>query len=617
MADNNDLFLQRLGNAVECFATFTKRCVYTFEVVLHVWGIYSLYNAIKYIWNEPLGLLKNFNIVQEVQVPDPRVEFLDSVWLTIIGLLQSNERPLKMIIVGIVVSIFTAWLTRRRVRRAVQKMRGVKLEAMRVGSKFRVGKIPNCQIAIKRQGVFVDSHVGFGIRVNDFLVVPTHVLGDMQEIILSVEGRKSYLINVSSRIESKIVSDLTYIKVSKDVWSVLGAQQARLAREVPSVKLFASVAGYQGITDGMLACSSEQCLMTYGGSTVPGMSGAAYMVGNVVHAIHTGEVSNENMGISSVLIYHEISSLVSYESSDLDALDIWDAPRRKAPWDTNDIKDQILRVNKLTADEQDAILASGGSDSWARSMGFENAQVQAPASSTITVNVPPPPPMPRTPVTTSRRAHFNPISRTVDFAPHGVDSELSSLVVSGLSNPIEERFILLENRVAALEAGRTVVQDAGGEFPCTQCAVVCTTQSRLDNHLVFNHSPKHTCDRCGLDTFRSLRSLGNHRLQCKLAVASNQSSQVIRGESSNPADFKNIVKMDRSSFLGKKRRSPPRVSRPSGRNSKSLDNNPRYQHQLENRSEMNDFRNQLQEISNLLQRVLPGPSSAMQPSSSR
>lgn len=611
MAENNDLFLQRVGSAIEGCTTFIRRCYYTFEVLLHVWGIYSLYRVVLSFVNEPLGLLKNLNIIQEVKVPDPRIEFLDSVWDFMIAVLHSNERPLQMIIVGMIVSTFAAWLNRRRVRRAVQRMRGVKLEAMRAGSTFRVGKIPNCQVAIKRQGVFMDSHVGFGIRVNDFLVVPTHVLGDMQEVILSVEGRRNYLINVTSRIESKIVSDLTYLKVAKDVWSVLGAQQARLAREVPAVKLFASVAGLQGITDGMLACSSEQCLMTYGGSTVPGMSGAAYMVGNVVHAIHTGEVSNENMGISSVLIYHEISSLVSYESSDLDALDIWDAPqRKKAPWDTNDIKEQIVRVNKLTDDEQVAILAAGGANSWARSMGFENAK-----PSNITVNIPTPPPMPQNP----RNVQFDPTTRTIRVNPHGVDGEETSLTISGLSNPVEERFVLLENRVAALELeiGKRLVHDLSKTqklFPCTMCSANCTTEARLENHMTFNHSSRHTCDRCGVNTFRSLKSLGNHRLSCKLPIAQNQSSQIVRGESSNPTDFRNIVKMDRSSFLGKKRRSPPRASRRSGRSSRSSDNNPRYQPQQESPSEMNDFRKQLQEISSLLQKVLPGPSSAMQPS---
>lgn len=611
MAENNDLFLQRVSNAIISCKTCIVRCYYTFEVLLHVWGIYSLYRAITNFVNDPLELLRDFHIIQEVKVPDPRMQILDSVVEFLILILHSIEGPLKMIIVGVVVSIIAAWLGRRRVRRAVQKLRGVRLEAMRAGSTFRVGKIPSCQVAIKRQGVFVDSHVGFGIRVNDFLVVPTHVLGDMQEIILSVEGRKNYLINVSSRIESKIVSDLTYLKVAKDVWSVLGAQQARLAREVPAVKLFASVAGLQGITDGMLACSSEQCLMTYGGSTVPGMSGAAYMVGNVVHAMHTGEVSNENMGISSVLIYHEISSLVSYESSDLDVIDIWDAPqRKKAPWDTNDIKEQIARVNKLTDDEQNAILAAGGSDSWARSMGFENAK-----PSNITVNIPQPPPMPHNP----RSVQFDPVTRSIRVNPQGVECEETSLVISGLSNPIEERFVLLENRVAALELeiGKRLVKEVVKTqlFPCTLCSASCTTEARLENHMTFNHSSRHSCDRCGVNTFRSLKSLGNHRLSCKLPVAQNQSSQVVRGESAVPTDFRNIVKMDRSSFLEKKRRSPPRASRRSGRSSRSSDNNPRYQPQQENPSEMDDIRKQLQGISNLLQKVLPGPSSDMQPNS--
>lgn len=55
-------------------------------------------------------------------------------------------------------------------------------------------------------------------------------------------------------------------------------------------------------------------LLSYSGSTVPGMSGAAYIKNKEVYGMHMGATCDENVGVAAVIIYRELREIVLGES---------------------------------------------------------------------------------------------------------------------------------------------------------------------------------------------------------------------------------------------------------------------------------------------------------------
>nr|UGO57122.1 MAG: hypothetical protein 1 [Riboviria sp.] len=195
----------------------------------------------------------------------------------------------------------------RVLRRMSYRLRGIKFEAMMEGSELMNGKeIPACQVEIWTPGLLCSSFQGYGIRVNNFLVVPTHVLRNCTQVLLG--GKESVVVS-SKPIASRLNSDVSYIMVSEETWSRLGVAKAKMAKKMMPVLV--SCTGRNGTSSGMLRMSSVKGMVTYLGSTVPGMSGAAYYVSNVVHGIHSGVAGAVNIGVTAQLITTELKAMVS------------------------------------------------------------------------------------------------------------------------------------------------------------------------------------------------------------------------------------------------------------------------------------------------------------------
>lgn len=195
----------------------------------------------------------------------------------------------------------------RFLRRMSYRLRGIKFEAMMEGSELMSGKeIPACQVEIWTPGLLCSSFQGYGIRVNSFLVVPTHVLRNCTQVLL--RGKESIVVS-SKPIPSRINSDVSYIMVSEETWSRLGVAKARMAKKMAPVLV--SCTGKNGTSSGMLRMSNVKGMVTYLGSTVPGMSGAAYYVANMVYGIHSGVAGAVNIGVTSQLITTELKAIVS------------------------------------------------------------------------------------------------------------------------------------------------------------------------------------------------------------------------------------------------------------------------------------------------------------------
>nr|QVG74748.1 hypothetical protein 1 [Virus sp.] len=260
-----------------------------------------------------------------------------------------------IILVVVSMAIITRQVLKLIVPRCVrcfQRARGIEFvgEAMMAGSEFtHAGSCPKGQIAIMRPGVLSDSHVGFGVRVGDVLLTPLHVLTalDSPSMVLCYEGRKIAL-PYGHMTCSRFFPDLAYIKYDIDVWAKLGAPRCSVATRIDKVSPNVTCTGQdKKQSSGLLRKSDRPGMFVYGGSTVPGMSGAGYYFGNQLLGIHDGRQGPHNVGMSIVAAIEEMKTIFCGESSEDLTLDIDDVARRgfrKQGWNEEDIAEYVRRA---------------------------------------------------------------------------------------------------------------------------------------------------------------------------------------------------------------------------------------------------------------------------------
>ncbi|APG75863.1 hypothetical protein 1 [Sanxia sobemo-like virus 4] len=224
-------------------------------------------------------------------------------------------------ITGVTVMTFGFWCFANVLasagRRSVQRMRGIRMESVREGSRFERAEIPDNQVAVRIPGTFTDEHIGYGVRFADYLVVPRHVLelsvqGKLRENVLLV-GKNGKLIVTINATQSRGCSDLVYVNLSAKTWSILGAPHIKWANESKNVQV--TCTGMPGQSNGRIRKTRQEWMVSYEGSTLPGMSGAAYMNENLVMGVHQGATGAFNMGFSSELVTAEMSLLLRNEDT--------------------------------------------------------------------------------------------------------------------------------------------------------------------------------------------------------------------------------------------------------------------------------------------------------------
>lgn len=188
-------------------------------------------------------------------------------------------------------------------------------EAMQPGSSFRIqAGMPRCQIPIYTPGVLYDTFLGYGIRYDDVLVVPTHVhTGADYGMLLKVDG-KSFLLDATP-IRSNILSDVSYFLMDKSVWARLGVQSAKVVG-APVSPVAVTVVGPQGASSGYVSRNPTPYVLNYTGSTIPGYSGAPYVTNGSVIGIHAGQTNGTNVGYGAGAIAAEIAVLIYGEDTD-------------------------------------------------------------------------------------------------------------------------------------------------------------------------------------------------------------------------------------------------------------------------------------------------------------
>lgn len=196
--------------------------------------------------------------------------------------------------------------------------RGIKRytgEAIMEGSSFVQGKIPGCQVEVCSVTAWTTTFIGYGVRIQDTLVVPAHVVNSVAAdggdfMIRTKKGQ--LLLEPLEYEQSHCLEDIVYVRIAPDRWSDLGVMKPALPNDCEQVRV--DCTGQRGTSNGKLDYVNFFGFWKYSGSTVPGMSGAAYMTGNVCHGIHTGVAGGINIGAMSVAIDEELKQLCYPES---------------------------------------------------------------------------------------------------------------------------------------------------------------------------------------------------------------------------------------------------------------------------------------------------------------
>lgn len=214
-------------------------------------------------------------------------------------------------------------------RRIIHSFRGIKPEAMIAGSHFVVGEAPKYQVPLYSVGMLYSSFVGYGLRVGDFLVAPYHVYEAAEKQMMF----SNKVLISAAPIVSKVIKDLCYFPISPSTWGDLKVPKA--GKPVSLVKAMpGGCVGQPGRTSGLLKPTKMFVgALEYTGSTMPGMSGAAYIDGtNRFLGMHLGAMGVHNVGVTATLISKEIKLIqeATYqgEASDdyvIDDTDLYEA----------------------------------------------------------------------------------------------------------------------------------------------------------------------------------------------------------------------------------------------------------------------------------------------------
>lgn len=478
----------------------------------------------------------------------------DFNWRYILERLEEFEFPgtlrIISIVIGGIAGLMLIWavylLLRKRCGRTIMRMRGVQFESMRDGSHFVKGSIPRYQVAVKQPGIWGDSHIGYGIRHGNFLIMPKHVYLDVGDNIL-LEGRKKKAMPTPSMIQSRIVQDLVYIWLPEKIWVSLGTASATLSKTATFPLV--TCAGLEGVSSGMLRKSQTKGIVVYNGSTLPGMSGASYDAG-CCYGLHIGAAGQHNIGVSSVALRIELKHLVVPESSeDVAERYIEGAPIRMKSgqtWTEHMLMEMADRnwtedswVNEPEID-YDGIVDFG-----------EESRKKKKAVPTVTLD-----------------------GVKLDFS--GQSDSNSDQVMECVSNRLVEKVKEHDQKIKQLEKAVVDLQIKGSEkYPCDKCKTICRSQEKLDAHYANAHSVSaervyHNCE-CGNRILK--KNLLKHQERCQKGIPLVDIPTTHVGESAVPGDEQTLV--NQAPFLERRSNLQRRIGKSSRVNSRlSVRNHP-------------------------------------------
>nr|UGO57344.1 MAG: hypothetical protein 2 [Riboviria sp.] len=522
------------------------------------------------------------------------------------------DTTLAMTLIVGIITLLSIWLfagfAYYSVRKVVFRAQGIQFEAMRPGSTFVAGPVPRYQVRILKPGMIMHDHIGYGLRIGqNYMVAPTHVIAGLGEILL--EGPKGRIVIVPGCTQSRVHSDVTYVHLEERQWTTLGVAVGKLA---PTANAFVKCHGVAGFSSGRLSKSMLEGMLTYEGSTEPGMSGAAYDYSGAILGMHTGVIGSGNSGVSAALLRYEYARMMRPEAKkvrkekDQHSADTGD---NHAWFLGQDVGEKVNKWNEeMLASRVDDVY----SGSWANDVAIDfNAQLDFSEST-------------RPQKRSGLQVSFNPEGNVI--LQKDQNDEGSETVYTVTDVNLEARVRDLERRVKELETGKT---KSAVSFPCGQCDVKCRTEAALSKHVENSHREKESfpCDKCDV-VCGTAQALANHKgshvvkfkcdhcdVECRSEKALKNhvtnSHTVVTGESASPSDFR--VEVKTSDFLGNRSRSVPRNARKSSTTSRSSRGSSPSLSMVAVLSQMTKSLENIERRLNEERKVTAGPSSATSP----
>lgn len=198
---------------------------------------------------------------------------------------------MTFLMLWLVITTFWIFQRRRSAGRApvpykvVQDPMAVHPESMIPGSPLMSnGRIPSCQIklAVHHNDEYVV--VGAGIRIENYLITPTHNVQTGGSLYMMAQGCEPYRIDTME--EQCLAADVSAFKVSEGVWARLRIQRAKLGVLSRGSTVCITSSCDNRYSMGIAKPSQWLGRLTYDASTVAGFSGGAYMSGNVCIGMH-------------------------------------------------------------------------------------------------------------------------------------------------------------------------------------------------------------------------------------------------------------------------------------------------------------------------------------------
>nr|APG75950.1 hypothetical protein 1 [Hubei tetragnatha maxillosa virus 6] len=429
--------------------------------------------------------------------------------------IAQNIGMLEWLMIGLV--LVMSFFIYYRGRRTIHRIRGIKYEAMMEGSAFTNGKPLPCQVAILIPGLIRDTHNGYGIRVEDFLVVPTHVISMSAEHVIAGSRGKA-MVDTTIRFESKVHPDISYIPLQQTTWAMLGTPRAHFST---ALDLFVEIYGPRGTSRGYLRRTNVMGQISYTGSTISGMSGSVYQADGKVCGMHTGYMEKSiNVGVASQLIALEVSHLkmVRLEQSGLE-----EPPEDPKEWDMAQMSGHVadkystrreqeldylpkhLRDKIREKPIEDEKLYKSGGLVWADMIdesAIKNTRrqvVQTQGKKPTSVDIP-----------LMDMKIFERLDQT------DINIEAARRTLMERIDAHEEAIFKLEEKINFLT--NKVYEKLGvgkpDKYKCDKCTVECNTETALDNHVKSEHPQpeRFPCEDC-TQVFPKYGALVQHRIQ--------------------------------------------------------------------------------------------------------
>lgn len=554
----------------------------------HAAELYGLLDAISPSVDQEEREEKRDRVVEVFENILDNMTFAEHLWVD----WQTVWLYLSLVAGGIVTCLgayMTVKASYRSGRRMIQRVRGIQFESIREGSDFRVATIPTSQVAILEPGMLIDTHIGYGLRYNDFLIAPRHVFMKKGELVHEalLQGPKAKIVALIRVTPSKAVDDLVYVFLDQKTWSMLGVTKGKWAGK--AVATHATCTGANGASTGRVAKTAVRWMISYGGSTVPGMSGAGYYSNGEIQGVHQGSSGPYNLGIAAALIVAEARLIVK-------------------PEDSGDVNPDAAKPRFLTAqklwkeiDAFDDLATKYAIDDWSQArevdynqrLSFDDDLDEESARprnrrSALPVRLP---------------------AGGIRLEAQGNDSEtLESVIVTRsdaqylrtlMDNHVVERLTELEKRVGLMEQRMGPKEKS----PCPVCSLLIS-KGKLQAHIENSHPVRHVCDVCGVAA-KSAEKLAKH--------AAN--SHPTKLESAVPSDTGARGKtVKQGSFLGKRSSSVKSNSKSSTRSSSPSTSSRPSRPEGESLSHMLDSQRSIESSLKELLAVMRGQSSVVRQS---